>query len=385
MYKSIVHARIKTSVWLALVVVTSLCSNLWAQTIRYTDPFLPIYSKGDDLSRANPKPNIIYEEVAGSKVEIKNMPAVKSQDDLGECRAFSLATMIQKRLCDTTTPPITNCKAPPDGKSISSFGMMLYTNSFQQDMSSFQPRMKDQDSMYQIINSIVTDGIGFIEESCKPFDKFINNLRSAGSGMQVKRDKFFNYLEKLYNSKRAKTEAEVADCPECLVEITKETGFDRNVLDLKKALSYKTYNEFLYSLFFEGCDTKKYNINLSNKVQFYPDDSIKSAPVDLKNKVKEVLIKEGQPVLFPRLCTAIGSQGLCPEGHSLVISGFKRVCSGINNCKDVIKVHNSWGEDWQKINNNGWIDADNFFNDTMRYEDGGSYKIPAASLIWFAK
>ena len=50
------------------------------------------------------------------------------QGDLGDCRAFSLATIMQKHTCDKWKDKIFDRKNPHSQYTISSFGMMVYTN-----------------------------------------------------------------------------------------------------------------------------------------------------------------------------------------------------------------------------------------------------------------
>jgi hypothetical protein len=249
----------------------------------YSNPFKIVPTKGDDLSGFDPYPTVIYEEVPGSKIEIPNMPAIKTQDDLGECRAFSMTTLLQKFYCDNSTPVIEDCKNPSKLKNISSFGMMSYTNSQVSNTASYEYLQTDQDSVYNILNRIQKNNNGMILDYCKPFDKFINNLNS-NTNSQKKRDDFFTYLQSMYNSKQVKTEAEVSECPECLSRITAETGISADLIDLKNALSKKSYNEFLYSLFFKGCNHMPFRPGF--KISAYPDDSVIAKPADLKNKIR---------------------------------------------------------------------------------------------------
>lgn len=80
------------------------------------------------------------------------------------------------------------------------------------------------------------------------------------------------------------------------------------------------------------------------------------------------------------------SDGEIADGgtHSLVISGFKRV-KNLNVTKDVFKLHNSWGVEWQNKNNDGWVDADVFVQNTAQVKKAdGSYRIGSACVTWLA-
>lgn len=365
----------KQSILLLLSCVTIIHSQkLLAEPF---ESLVPVYSKGDNLSDALIKPSIVFAEVRDLK-EIKNMPAVLTQDDLGDCGAASLSTIVQKHACDKWPNKIPDCnKNLPQQFRISSFGMMVYTNKDPAIDETFQPNKYVTRNMYNIIEKFAKDPI-FILDSCKPFSNLINNFSLKGAVGLENRDKFFSYLRKLYESNKAATEANISDCPECLAEITKATGMNSNLFNLKKALTKDSYDKFMYSLFFDGCDFE--DLADAIKPYGYPDDATKATPVDVKNKIVEGL-RKNKPVLFPSLCLSTDKNNVCKDGHSIVISGFKKVCNG-SLCKDVFKVQNSWGESWQKANNEGWVDADILVNNSIRSVSQSEKYVPSATVIW---
>lgn len=347
----------------------------------YTNPFIPIYCTGDDLSYATIKPTVLYEELPSTKIEIPNMPSIGTQDDLGECRAFSMGTIIQKKVCDRFPAENSDCSRPAPEYNVSKFGMLIYTNRKPGQSKTFEPDQNESRSMYEIINDFTEGGSRVILDSCKPFDQVVNTLGTTDSAGQTKKVKLFTYLKKLYADKRSVTEADIADCPECLSEIKKSSGLNINMQNLKSALLKENYDKFLYSLFFDECKLK--NLFLSVKMSAYPDDSIDASAADLKNKVIEGL-KKGNPVLYPAVCAFPQNGDECESVHSVVISGYKKVCTKDSKpvCKDVFKIHNSWGVEWQRMNNDGWVDADAFTQNTSKDNKGDKYRYPSASVIW---
>jgi hypothetical protein len=360
-----------------LVVLYSLNSSA-----DYSNPFIPVYVSGDDMSEISIKPKTMYVEVKESKIVISNMPAYKTQDDIGDCKAFSLATVVQKYTCDKWKSDIPDCKNPPSDSAISYMGMMAYTNQVPEQSNSFQPNQKNGRSMSDIINDLSKNGNKLILDSCKPFDSLVNNFSLNGKSGLEKRDIFFNYLKKMYENKKSKTEADIADCPECIAEINKNSGLNVNLLNLKKALSKDTYDKFLYSLFFDGCQME--NFPSGFRAAVYPLDSMNVGVSDIKNQIVKGL-KQGRPVLFPSLCVSQDKGDECKGTHSLVVSGYKKVCEfgSTTKCKDVFKLHNSWGADWQKKNNDGWVDADVFAQNTVKTKSSsGGYRVDSSSVIW---
>lgn len=57
-------------------------------------------------------------------------------------------------------------------------------------------------------------------------------------------------------------------------------------------------------------------------------------------------------------------------GHAVVIEGYARVCKpNGRDCVDSVKVRNSWGEHWQRENNDGWVDAKTLLDSTFYSHD----------------
>lgn len=80
-------------------------------------------------------------------------------------------------------------------------------------------------------------------------------------------------------------------------------------------------------------------------------------------KVKEVL-KSGNPLTFDDVCLNY-SNSKCTQTHSLVIAGYRKMCKSDGTCRDVVKVQNSFGKDWQEQNADGWLDAETLFRNTL--------------------
>lgn len=345
----------------------------------YSNPYKVICTKPSDNQKFDCSKDGIFPETKES-FEIPNMPAYKSQDGFGSCRQFSLGTILQKFYCDNKKPKITDCKNPPKSADISSFGLSVYTDNVNGDEFSFDPDAKEELSMPQIIENIQINQNGVITESCRAYDKFVNNFDKTADPVK-KKEEFINYLKSVYEKYKGKTEAEVAECPECLAKISAETGIPKDIIKLKNALSKPTYSKFLYTLFFKGCDLEAQNPNFIQNA--YPNDKQDVQPVDIKNKVIEI-VKSGKPVLFHNLCTdQKPGFNVCTQGHSTVVAGYKKVCKG-NLCKDMFKIHNSYGEEWQKLNNDGWMDADRLTENISRVKDQKSenLRLASAAIQW---
>lgn len=354
------------------------------QTNQYTNPFVPIYCEGEDTSKALIKPTVIYKEVAGTKIEIPNMPAVKTQNELGECRAFALAALMQWYTCSTWKADIPDCKNPPADLAISYFGMMMYTHRDPEKNKTFQPDQDRARDMYHILNNIKFNGAKFILESCKPFDVMVTNFKAGTEEGKKKMTAFFDYLRKIYESNKGKIKTEIKNCPDCVKEINKNAGLNASVESLKKALLKESFDDFLYSMFFDGCELEPFPSSYVTRA--YPHDGLSVTPAELKEKIIEVL-KEGKPLLCPKICLEFEQNGNCAFGHAVIISGYKRVFekNGSGKVKDVLKIHNSVGEEWQRINNGGWVDADTIVNSVYKlYNDKASkgQRVESQTILW---
>ena len=351
----------------------------------FSNPFVPVCTSKKQVQNTGTNANSVCSNEVESTI-IENMPAYKSQDEIGDCRAFSMGTVVQKFICDSVlldSGNKMNCLNPPIGYDVANFGMLAYTNRKPQEPEAFRPGFSGGRTMYDIITDFAENGSSVILDSCKSFDKIVNNLVSKNVDGTMKKDKLFSYLKQLYDSKKNSTEAGVTDCAECLNEINKNSGLNVNFDKLKNALGSDNYDKFLYSLFFSDCEMKPLLLDIKTKA--YPPDRINATAVDMKNKVVEVL-KKGKPVIYQNICIVPKQCDEGGGGHTTVISGHKKVCNGDNSvCKEMFKIHNSWGKAWQDQNNDGWVDADiilqNSIQDDVK-DQPGKKRFISGNIVW---
>lgn len=359
----------------------------------YPNVLQPIYCEGDDLTYANPKPTVLYREIPGTKIEIQNMPAYQTQDTMGECRAFSLRTILQKYLCDTFPKEIPDCKNPPPEYNISSFGLMEYTHAEKGMEKAFNPFEGSVNSIFNVLEKIIANDGLVLLESCNPFNKFVDNFTTNGqptSSDLEKYTKFVEKIKKLYADRKPNnTEAGISEYPECLSEINQSTGLNTNMDKLKAALKKETFGQFMYTLFIGSNDREKCELQdllTYFEIKPYPTDSINASTEDIKNKIIEGLKRKPRgPVFTPAVCLKWMKKNECDpdSGHSMVIAGYKRVCEieDPSICKDLFKIHNSWGESWQRRNNDGWIDADIYSSNFLK-SGSNKNRIASSSVLW---
>lgn len=310
------------------------------------------------------------------------MPAYRTQGELGECRAFALTTIIQKMTCDEWPAEIPDCSNPPPRYSISPWGMMKYTNRNQKEDNTLQINQEEGRGIYATLEVLSVSNDQIID-SCRPFERIVASFTTIGLQGIAKRDSFFKGLEETYRQNRGVGSLSPLDQDQLIAKINDTLGLDLNSLRLRKAFNSKSYDHFLYTLFFDGCPERGFPTGF--RIYDYPVDILDVTPIQIKNKVIQGL-KTGNPVYFGSLCLTVNTDGTCDLAHALVISGYKQVVQGkAGSVKDVFKVHNSWGKAWQIANNDGWVDADILTENSARMVMNGKLRIGSSSVTWIIR
>ncbi|QQT25059.1 hypothetical protein [Sphingobacterium spiritivorum] len=303
------------------------------------------------------------------------MPAYKTQDDLGDCKAFSLAAILQQYVNTKWKTDIPDPRNPPADSAISYFGLMAYTNQIPDQPNTLQPNQNIGKGMHEIINDLSNSGNQLILEDCKPFENLTKEFSLNGKNGLVKRDQFLSYLKNVYE--RLKSISEV-DCMEEVITLNGFVDLNFNQSTLKKALTKNNFDQFLYVLFFNDCKFLDFPTGFSAAA--FPLDSMDVTPDEVKKQIIKGL-KYGKPVLLSSLCISQNKGNDCKMSHSLVLSGYKQAKKE-HETKDVFKVHNSWGLEWQLQNNDGWVDADAITNNACRTNSARGYRIDSGCVMW---
>ena len=330
-----------------------------------------------------------YKDQTGTKLEITNMPRVRSQGPLGVCYAFVAATLAQKYYCDERKSIISDCSNLPSEREISPIHMSAYLKEISDklsimDMMNYHHILIDEEHLEKggntgrvIINS--QKSFSFFSEACMSYDQFVSNYGQSKEMANA----VISGLERTYNKYKTNSES-VEACEECvretLQEVNKVFSTKREAAAVKNGLKRDTFGEFLYTSVFSGC--KQIVKSTSPKSFGYPKlDEVKSVTnEDMIKKVKEIL-NQGVPFGLSGFCTTRNPDGTCKGRHGVVVSGYKRACNASNECRDVFKVQNSWGAEWQKLYNDGWVDAKSIFVN-MQDKDN---KFSSGAITWITQ
>jgi hypothetical protein len=248
----------------------------------------------------------------------------------------------------------------------------------------------------QIIENVMRDKKASVSsEKCVSLDKILTVTGDSTEAFE-KQVQAWDKLKHLYDKKK-KT---CATCEVTLTsteqnEITHNFNIQNNEADILKAFAEDTYSKFLERLLIpKECQEK------ANTVTFKKAGSTKMTILD-ENESEENLAKESSDTKYKKALKAIkdnlssknpsGStpvliQSICMNDkydlkkgciddpktkapasyHALVVTGYRRICSETNknDCRDSIRVFNSWGAQWQQETDGGWVDAKDLLDRT---------------------
>ncbi len=308
-------------------------------------------------------------EVDGSPIVVSNMPKIKSQDSIPACAGFSSATVAQFYICKNSKPPIQDCSGLDSSREVSPLNMIawMHTNKgigVQEQRNHNNIQLYHEKSSATLALQNAANASLFYADSCFPMDHLVNEL---GDYNFDKVEGIFNKIEKEYR----KYTTEGSLCESCLVKATSELGISASILDLKEALPKKgddtTFGEYLFKITLDKChDFVGKRIRPKPTFGMFPSEKSDIKYEKLIDKVKSVL-STGMPLAAGGICIEkIGKN--CKTTHSVTISGYRKVCKGSGSaktCRDVVKVQNSWGKDWQKEYDDGWVDAKELFSNQI--------------------
>ena len=305
-----------------------------------------------------------YSVVEGTELLVQNMPRVRNQGAMGICYAFTVQALIDHARC--TIQKIENCSTaePLSPLDISRFSLELGPDVDQTDRFNYEGLKPDAGGAlaFTLLNTLKTGSI--ILDKCAPYENMLINSDSFEQVL-LAHQQFLKEINTLYKSVR-KGEKSI---PEAAQTLDADSRILATHSDIKDALEQETYDLFLDRLLIPSkCWEYKNASSLpgSLDIDIWPkeDSNIKTLSGPQKYEHGLALIKDllkkntpvgvaycGEPSLKAKSMKSCGN-----FGHTVVITGYRRTCSA-KECRDSFKVHNSWGEAWQRDNDDGWINA----------------------------
>lgn len=324
-----------------------------------------------------------YRKSISEEAIVTNMAPVRSQDSLGICYSFVAGTIIDTVRCKIKN---TDCsKLPPEQKAsvldIARFGI----TSNRDPLVSTGETHFDFKGIYEgghpaLILNRLNRSKSYVSEKCAPFDQIVNKSDSHLRNLEML-EASWRRLQSTFNGYKSKEK----DCPSCAADFA-STAIDeiRQDFELKssntqilKAFAEESYSKFLDKLLVpEECQTnwrKMLRYPYSFDAEHFPKEDKKSYYEETMAKIKDVLKMDLPMGLSFCMDNGASSLSKCKNGHGVVITGYRKFCKGPNSCREALKVQNSWGSQWQKDNDDGWVDA-KVILDRSGYEK--------ASLTW---
>jgi hypothetical protein len=304
-------------------------------------------------------------------LELSNMPRARDQGPLGICFAMSSRAIVQRMYCQRQK---LDCKNLSKKQELSPLAMVAWGISSDHSAVSeganhsnltFFEGGGGLNALGQAIDSNRAVGFFGAAESCYPYDQFVSKY--GRDSVDVKA--IFGDLEQFFNIYRAIAVTGAAYCEDCAMSEFKTHFQEKLFLSptiqiLTKAFKQSdTFPKFLYRITLRGCDDDIEIIRPSPQFESLPGSSLIDGKFDkspvsynkVMNKIKE-LLKEDLPVMAEGFCGGF-KDGKCLGEHSLVVYGYKKMCKYDGSCLELLKVQNSYGEQWQKEHDDGWIDA----------------------------
>lgn len=303
------------------------------------------------------------------KIEVPNMPPIRSQDGFGLCGTFAAASAIDFINCKQKK---LDCSSLKQSEQVSTLDLASY--GLRPDDPSKGPDTELNVKIYisgyasEAIRNLYNNSYTVGRESCAPFESELSV--SAKTIDQANKDA--ENLAKKF--KQMKTEANF--CIDCFAREIRETfpGLG-SIQDIRNKLMEPNYGKFLHKLLIpQKCvkDQKERVPVPEFNMTVWPSEGegVVATPEKFLEKAKKILAN-GTPIIADAVCfedPLPAKADDCNSAHSFIISGYSKMCDKNNKCKDAFKVHNSWGQRWQNENRDGWMDAKELIKSTMLKE-----------------
>lgn len=342
--------------------------------------------------------------VSTGQYEIVDMPRVRSQDSLGLCYSFTAATLIDRQTC---VDKGISCSTMPDELRVSPLDMARYgkvpPNGMAREDRENYSGIEESGKLDLTLKNALRAGGAIASEACAPFYQIVANNPDPVRREEIEKN-FWKRLKHLYEQSKLRpgcTECEI-ETATAIEEFRKDFALKSSNEEILRAFAQDSFAKFLdKALIAEDCGfmglaeiNPKYNVQVfpSSDLPANTADKFEKSYKDMVNQIKTVL-KDKKVPLGLNFCAQQGAltvksmkecspsqdetSSVTGFGHSVVISGYRRVCkNGDKDCYDALKVENSWGQQWQDENNDGWVDARELIKRSF---------FAKASLTWLEK
>ncbi|MFA6239186.1 MAG: hypothetical protein WC635_17740 [Bacteriovorax sp.] len=300
----------------------------------------------------------------GPVIEVFPSSPVRAQDGIGLCYGFSATSLLENYRCKEL-----NLSCSESNNLLSSLDVTSYYE---------KKALKEGGNTYRLLNNVENSNRKIASEDCIKFSAIVHQMADYKNNVTKDEKRGWIFLIQKWNEfKGIGSNGQSTtrnDCVSCLADSIKSTlvNIETPKDQLKDAfLNAKTLEEFLYkSLLPAQCLEESKILNIpAFKTRTYPGYNGKPDADSLSRKIISVL--EANIPLEMSICTGRDFNGACLKdtGHSIALFGLKEVCSyKTNECRQMVKVKNSYGNTWQRQNNDGWVDLSSLVENSLLYE-----------------
>lgn len=278
-------------------------------------------------------------------IELSHLPPVRDQGTLGMCYAHSSVLLLDYLRCGKSLDP-DNCYKER--------GSVLHAASF--DIRS-GIHISGTPTM---LLSLFREKRQLATESCADYEAWKNlekDYRSEIKGLKLGKENQYkaDFFYLISQMNKTATDEERLCWAQDIVSAGVHQDLE-NILAILKNSKASYASDLRYKILVPSQCSKNMITYPEYKLTVYPPLMEKKTEKGIKDFVFRTL-SAGAP-LEARLCVT-RKKDKCLLGHSLAITGQRYICSK-SSCRQEFRVQNSFGQGWQKKNNDGWIDADKF-------------------------
>ncbi|TDV12873.1 hypothetical protein DET60_101507 [Raoultella planticola] len=325
--------------------------------------------------------------VQSDLIEVTNLPKVPAQGGRGICYAASAAVVLTAENCLKLHEDCT--RYTPD-KIFSPYGLVKPFG--EEDSRSHEPLADEGGSAINALNYAAYDAFGNPSLECSSKDKTMPDFATSDDG-SIREYTMWNQVYNIYKNLTNTAQKTDFNCQACIEDFfnTHQTEFStlkkifpnikEQSVSFLRLMREPTYRDFVVKLTVPiKCHRVANKVWLENAgkvdVAVYPPAGGDTTTPGSSGKetgqnkkpghgnykeaiaVIKTVLNSGRPLVLEGICLDKNTKGKkCLVLHTVVISGSKTLCDKKNQCLDVLKVINSWGDSWQKEVNDGWVQA----------------------------
>ena len=316
-----------------------------------------------------------YAELAQTKTLIDNVPPIKNQLNYGLCVPMAVSSQLEAYKCKELLMDCRNIK-PEHQYSVLELSRektdlldhnYIKLNDGNNSLRLYEELKKKIDRYGKL--SVLTD-------ACFPLN--IIPLKE-GQTYQETVQEGMDYVKRNYQ--RHQSMEDCGPCSHAKRDIAKNIkeylGLDTSVEFILNKLSMKSFDQFLSELL----RSRKCPDNIKNtsvvpfEISSYDSHSNFLSVEDGINKIRNIL-KSGNTFSLGFCARPRKSNGqyrcgstFSKNGHETLVNGIKDVIMPNGQRKTMVRFHNSWGQEWQDNNCDGWVDLNNLLEIHLSNEE----------------